>query len=59
MTADISDKPAIRRLETGWAKARRVRAKGALRTCVPAVEDRGAPRAPRSGQDSNIVRGED
>ncbi|MEU6683423.1 hypothetical protein [Streptomyces sp. NPDC046832] len=56
---DTSEKPIIRQHETGWSKARRLRGKAALRTCLPAVEDRGAPVASRSGAESNIVRGED
>ncbi|MEV7796028.1 hypothetical protein [Streptomyces sp. NPDC087512] len=59
MTADTSEKPVVRRLETGWSTARRLRAKGAVRTWVPAVEDGDGPRVPQAGQDSNIVRGED
>jgi hypothetical protein len=57
--ADTSDKPAVRRQETGWSQARRLRSKGAMRTWVPAVEDGDLPRAPQAGQESNIVRGED
>ncbi|MET9826232.1 MULTISPECIES: hypothetical protein [Streptomyces] len=59
MTTDTTRKPAVRRLETGWSKARRLRSRGVMRTCVPAVEDRGTARAPHLGQESNIVRGED
>ncbi|MFD5283209.1 MULTISPECIES: hypothetical protein [Streptomyces violaceoruber group] len=59
MTTDTGGKPAVRRLETGWSKARRLRSRGVMRTCVPAVEDGSAVRAPQSGQESNIVRGED
>ncbi|MFG2679823.1 hypothetical protein [Streptomyces sp. NPDC048392] len=59
MTTDTSGKPAVRRLETGWSKARRLRSRGLMRTCVPAVEDGSAARAPQPGQESNIVRGED
>ncbi|MCZ9351804.1 hypothetical protein NGM36_18845 [Streptomyces mutabilis] len=59
MTTDTSEKPAVRRLETGWSKARRLRGRGVLRTWIPAVEDGGAARAPQTGQESNIVRGED
>ncbi|MFA3878257.1 hypothetical protein ABS735_32185 [Streptomyces sp. MMCC 100] len=59
MTTDTGDKAASRRLETGWSKARRLRSRGVMRTCVPAVEDGSAPRAPQPGQESNIVRGED
>ncbi|RSN56845.1 hypothetical protein DMH12_13210 [Streptomyces sp. WAC 04229] len=59
MRTDTSEHIVVRRPETGWSKARRLRARGAMHTCIPAVEDRGAPRAPRTGQESNIVRGED
>ncbi|MFH8445122.1 hypothetical protein ACH4D3_28375 [Streptomyces sp. NPDC018026] len=59
MTTDTGGKPAVRRLETGWSKARRLRSRGVMRTCVPAVEDASTVRAPQSGQESNIVRGED
>ncbi len=55
---DTSDKP-VRRPETGWSRARRLRGKAALRTCLPAVEDRAATRPARSEPDWNIVRGED
>jgi hypothetical protein len=57
--ADTSEKPVVRRLETGWSQARRLRSKGAMRTWVPAVEDGDRPRASQAGQESNIVRGED
>ncbi|MEU4980125.1 hypothetical protein [Streptomyces sp. NPDC021969] len=59
MTTDTGGKPAVRRLETGWSKARRLRSRGVMRTCVPAVEDGSTVRAPQPGQESNIVRGED
>ncbi|MER7720958.1 hypothetical protein ABTX99_29170 [Streptomyces flaveolus] len=59
MIADTSEKPVVRRLETGWSQARRLRSKGAMRTWVPAVEDGDLPRASQAGQESNIVRGED
>ncbi|MEU9592766.1 hypothetical protein ACGF7W_28700 [Streptomyces sp. NPDC048219] len=59
MSADTSEKPVVRRLETGWSTARRLRSKGAVRTWIPAVEDGDLPRASRTGQESNIVRGED
>ncbi|MCX5041065.1 hypothetical protein ACFWQ6_26930 [Streptomyces coelicoflavus] len=59
MTTETSGKPAVRRLETGWSKARRLRSRSVMRTCVPAVEDGSATRAPQPGQESNIVRGED
>ncbi|MER7895904.1 hypothetical protein ABTX62_07180 [Streptomyces sp. NPDC096046] len=54
-----SEKPVVRQHETGWSKARRLRGKAALRTCLPAVEDRGTSGTVRSGADWNIVRGED
>ncbi|MBB4717388.1 MULTISPECIES: hypothetical protein [Streptomyces] len=56
---DTSEKPVVRQHETGWSKARRLRGKAALRTCLPAVEDRGTPGVARSGAEWNIVRGED
>ncbi|MFF6879347.1 MULTISPECIES: hypothetical protein [unclassified Streptomyces] len=56
---DTSEKPVVRRHETGWSTARRLREKAAPRTCLPAVEDRGTPGAVRSGAEWNIVRGED
>ncbi|MFE6526846.1 hypothetical protein [Streptomyces sp. NPDC057794] len=56
---DTPEKPAVRRPETGWSKARRLRGKAALRTCLPAVEDRAAPGATLPGPEGNIVRGED
>lgn len=56
---DLSDKPTVRRPETGWSKARRLRGKAALRTCLPAVENRATPGNTRSGPEWNIVRGED
>ncbi|MGV9291884.1 hypothetical protein [Streptomyces sp. NPDC003719] len=60
MIADTSGKPVVRRLETGWSTARRLRGEGgAMRTWVPAVEDGDVPRTPKAGQESNIVRGED
>ncbi|MET8482289.1 hypothetical protein ACIQVF_00040 [Streptomyces tendae] len=60
MTTDTGGKPAVRRLETGWSKARRLRSRGGMRTWVPAVDDGSSTtRAPQPGQESNIVRGED
>lgn len=56
VTAQTKEKPAIRRPETGWARARRLRrVLAAPRTCQPAVAAPGA----RSGPDWNIVRGDD
>ncbi len=56
---DTSEKPVVRRPETGWSTARRLREKAALRTCLPAVEDRATPGTAPSGAEWNIVRGED
>ncbi|AWW42302.1 MULTISPECIES: hypothetical protein [Streptomyces] len=53
------DKPVVRRPETGWSRARRLRGKTTPRTCLPAVEGPDCPRAPHIGQEWNIVRGED
>ena len=55
--AHPSDKPALPYAETGWAKARRRRDRG-VRTCLPAVVDRGSAHR-RGAADDNIVRGED
>ncbi|MFE9621426.1 hypothetical protein [Streptomyces sp. NPDC006527] len=60
MTSHLEEKPAIRRPETGWARARRLRRGDAvLRTCLPAVEVPGTTPGMRSGPEGNIVRGED
>jgi hypothetical protein len=56
---DTSEKPVVRRPETGWSTARRLREKAVLRTCLPAVEDRATPGTAHSGVEWNIVRGED
>ncbi|WP_329140110.1 hypothetical protein [Streptomyces sp. NBC_00670] len=60
MTAHIAETCVADRPETGWAKARQVRGKG-VRTCVPAVEERGELRGTEAVRDSegNIIRGED
>ncbi|MER6981004.1 hypothetical protein [Streptomyces carpinensis] len=58
MTAHTTDKPQAHRPQTGWAEARRQRENG-VRTCLPAVDDRGGSRSDRHGADWNIVRGED
>ncbi|WP_367319179.1 hypothetical protein [Streptomyces sp. HUAS ZL42] len=58
MTARPKDSSVVRRPETGWARARRMRGKG-VRTWVSAVEVRNAAPTEQSGQESNIVRGED
>ena len=59
MTSETSDKPRPRRPETGWARARRLRGKEPLRTCLPAVDRGGAFAAPAPETEANIVRGED
>ncbi|WP_329415995.1 hypothetical protein OG802_31460 [Streptomyces sp. NBC_00704] len=56
VTAPTEEKPAARRAETGWARARRVRrAPAAPRTCLAAVAAPGA----QPGPEDNIIRGED
>ncbi|MBC9724824.1 hypothetical protein [Streptomyces sp. TRM68367] len=59
MTTDTSENAAVRRPETGWSRARRLRGMKALRTWLPAVEERDTPRTPHVGPEWNIVRGED
>jgi len=59
VTAHASEKSVVRRPETGWSKARRLRDKGVLRTCLPAVVDEAVTRTTPWGADGNIVRGED
>jgi hypothetical protein len=59
VTSQTSEKLVIRRPETGWSKARRLRGKGVLRTCVAAVADEGTTRTDQLGPEGNIVRGED
>ncbi|MEV5319606.1 hypothetical protein AB0K92_18450 [Streptomyces sp. NPDC052687] len=59
MTTSTSDEPAARRPETGWSRARRLREKPALRTCLAPVEDPDSPHAPHTASEWNIVRGED
>ncbi|MER5600519.1 hypothetical protein [Streptomyces sp. NPDC002265] len=54
--ANTLESAAGRPSETGWARARRLRDRPVVRTCVPAVDD-AAVRQP--GPDGNIVRGED
>ncbi|WP_210571013.1 hypothetical protein OG800_42095 [Streptomyces sp. NBC_00445] len=49
--------PAVRRPETGWARARRVRGQS-IRTCMRATIDGDAGQL-RRGDDWNVVRGED
>ncbi|MGW7522208.1 hypothetical protein [Streptomyces sp. NPDC054783] len=56
--AHPTEKPSVPYAETGWAKARRRRNRG-VRTCLPAVVDRGSARRLGTGSEENIVRGED
>ncbi|MET8164319.1 hypothetical protein ABZT34_08685 [Streptomyces sp. NPDC005329] len=60
MTASVHEKPATRRAETGWARARRLRRAAPVpRTCLAAVSAPGAVAGMQSGPEWNIVRGED
>ncbi|MEU0060506.1 hypothetical protein [Streptomyces sp. NPDC006334] len=67
MTPQTEEKPAVRREnravrrpETGWARARRLRRGGAApRTCLPAVYTPGATPGTPYGVEGNIVRGDD
>ncbi|MGY6026649.1 hypothetical protein [Streptomyces spinosirectus] len=59
MTAQTTEKLVIRRPESGWSKARRLRGKGVVRTCIPAVPESDATRTDQYGPEENIVRGED
>jgi hypothetical protein len=58
VTPQTVEKSVARRPETGWSRARRLDGKGDLRTCLPAVEDRGGHTTAHTGED-NIFRGED
>lgn len=53
---DTRDWASVRVVETGWARARRLRGER-VRTCVAAVVTEGTPS--RTGTEGNIVRGED
>ena len=57
MTSDVRNKTTIRRAETGWARARRLRGRG-LRTWVPATSGSDT-RQMGADVEANIVRGED
>ncbi|KES08261.1 hypothetical protein BU52_04360 [Streptomyces toyocaensis] len=59
MTSEISDTPRTRRPETGWARARRLRGKDPVRTCLPAVDRGSSSSVPGTGTEENIVRGVD
>ena len=58
MTASASGKPLVRRPETGWSRARRLREKPALRTCLAPVEDPEGPELTHTAE-WNIIRGDD
>ncbi|WP_343245822.1 hypothetical protein [Streptomyces sp. SID4985] len=55
-TGDTREWASVRVVETGWARARRLRGQR-VRTCVAAVVPKDS--APRTGTEWNIVRGED
>ncbi|MFE2582668.1 hypothetical protein [Streptomyces sp. NPDC059378] len=57
--ANTLESAAGRPSETGWARARRLRGRPVVRTCVPAVDDLGGAAVRQPGPDGNIVRGED
>ncbi|MEU6577888.1 hypothetical protein [Streptomyces sp. NPDC046805] len=57
MTTEASNPIVVRRPETGWARARRLRGQG-IRTCMRATLDNNAGRL-RQGDGWNVVRGED
>lgn len=60
MTAYPEENTDVRRAETGWARARRLRRQTAApRTCLPAVTVPGARAGMQTGPEWNIVRGED
>lgn len=48
----------VRRPETGWAKARRLRGRE-IRTCVRAMAADGDGGQPKGGPEDNIVKGDD
>ncbi|WP_186785288.1 hypothetical protein [Streptomyces misionensis] len=57
MTVRTTQKPDVPVDETGWARTRGRRDRG-VRTCLPAVLDRGTWRPGEDAEDT-IVRGED
>jgi hypothetical protein len=59
VTAQTTEKLVIRRPESGWSKARRLRGKGVVRTCIPAVPGSDVTRTDQYGPEENIVLGED
>ncbi|MEV7149053.1 hypothetical protein AB0O05_21445 [Streptomyces sp. NPDC093084] len=58
MTAETLGTTVVCRPETGWARARRLRGRGGVRTCLRATLDH-EPRGTRRDDDWNVVRGED
>ena len=58
MTARTAEKPTLRVVETGWAKARHLPRTG-VRMCVAAVSDESASAATYTSAEWNVVRGED
>ncbi|MFC4505023.1 MULTISPECIES: hypothetical protein [Streptomyces] len=57
MTAEAKETDTLRRPETGWARARRLRGQG-IRTCVRATADAEAE-PKRWGNEGNVMRSED
>ncbi|MGW1506374.1 hypothetical protein ACWCQW_49425 [Streptomyces mirabilis] len=57
MTVEVRKTGTVRRPETGWARARRLRGRG-IRTCERATLD-GDTQQLRQDDDWNVVRGED
>ncbi|WP_443053038.1 hypothetical protein [Streptomyces sp. FXJ1.172] len=57
MTVEVRKTSAVRRPETGWARARRLRGQG-IRTCERAIID-SATTQTRGADDGNVVRGQD
>lgn len=58
MTARTAKRTVLHVPETGWMQARHLRGRP-IRTCVAAVEDKGAAPSAHKNADWNIVRGED
>ncbi|MFJ9710723.1 hypothetical protein [Streptomyces sp. NPDC101234] len=57
MTTEASNPIVVRRAETGWARARRLRGQG-IQTCVRATLDNNSAQL-RQVSDWNVVRDED
>ncbi|MFD8810883.1 hypothetical protein ACFV23_05175 [Streptomyces sp. NPDC059627] len=57
VTAEATHTNVVRHLETGWARARRLRGHR-MRTCLRATLDTDTAQV-RQGDEWNVVRGED